>query len=195
MPLMPKKRGPLPESLRLYRVFPWKEHAREGEAGHALYVRTPQGSGRVDNPERYLVVYLSDAPTGAIAEAFGNHAVWSEQLLQGPPSFPNSVRALGTYTAEGRILDLDDPQSLVERELRPSAIVTRDRARTQRWALAIFQERRWSGVRWWSYYKPEWGSYGMWGHDELDPVEVTPLAERLDLVQQAASEVVRVWEP
>jgi hypothetical protein len=111
----------------------------------------------------YRVPYLSDHPAGAVAEAFGNHAVWTAGLLAGPPSLPGSVRALVTYRlAAARILDLDDSRALLRRRLRPSQIVTRDRAVTQRWALAVFRERRWSGARWWSYYDPRWGSLGLW---------------------------------
>jgi hypothetical protein len=192
---MPKKRGPLPDTLTLYRVLPWLEEAGLGEPGHPLYVRTPQGSGRVDNPEHYQVLYASDSFAGAIAEAFGNFTTWTVELLQGPPSLPGSMRALATYAMGGKpILDLDDPAVLHERRLKPSAVVTRDRAVTQAWALEIFRERRWSGSRWWSYYKPEWGSCGVWNHEGLEVQAVVPLLKRADLVRQTAAEIVRLWQ-
>jgi hypothetical protein len=123
--------------------------ARKGEAGHALHRARRQGAGRVDNPEHYRVLYASDAEAGAVAEAFGNHAVWTPLLLGGRPDLPGSVRALATFEAAGiEALDLDDARRLVERELRPSAVVARDRSLTQRWALRIFEEKRWAGIRW-----------------------------------------------
>jgi hypothetical protein len=53
----------------LYRVFPFHPDSSADKPGGALYV-PPQGAGRIDNPDLYTVLYLSDAPVGAIAEAF-----------------------------------------------------------------------------------------------------------------------------
>jgi hypothetical protein len=72
--------------------------------------------------------------------------------------------------------------------------VTRDRRVTQSWALRVYDEDRWAGIRWWSYYRPEWGSYGIWSIGALKVLDAIPLAEDLDLVQRAASDIVRVWE-
>lgn len=135
-----------------------------------------QGAGRLDNPEHYRLLYLSDRPAGAVAEAFGNHARWTDGLLAGPPSLPGSRRVLATYASPRlRLLDLDDAAALVARSLRPSQVVTRDRRVTQRWALAVFREQRWSGVRWWSYYDPGWGSIGLWQPRALRVERVEPL--------------------
>lgn len=179
----------------LYRVFPWLEAASEGEPGHPHYVHTPQGAGRVDNPEHYVVFYASDLPVGAIGEAFGNHALWTPDLLEGPPLMPGSRRALATYeTATINVLDLDDPGSLHERDLRPSRVVTKERSVTQSWALGIYTEDRWDGVRWWSYHYPEWGSFGMWRHDGLKVGEVRPLDSEMGLVMETAALLNRPWE-
>jgi hypothetical protein len=192
---MLKKREHLPEGLRLYRVLPWVRGASKGRPGHPLYVRSPQGSGRVDNPERYLVLYASDSPMGAVAEAFGNNSVWTRELLEGPPALPGSIRALASYEAGGvEILDLDDCAALSPRNLKPSVVVTRDRRVTQAWGLAVHDEDRWAGIRWWSYYRPEWGSYGIWSVDDLSVLETVPLEDNLDLVLRTASDIVRVWE-
>src|SRR5680860_1751191 len=110
------------KTKQLFRVLPWIETASEDEPGHPLYVHTPQGSGRVDNPEHYTVLYASDDPVGAIGEAFGNMAIWTPGLLEGPPLFSSSRRALITYAAgDTETLDLDDPESLVERQLKPGS--------------------------------------------------------------------------
>lgn len=173
---------------RLFRVFPWIETARRGEPGHPLYVSPLQGAGRLDNPEHYRVLYASDSEAGAVGEAFGNHSVWTRHLLAGPPSLPGSRRGLATIAAgSSRILDLDDARRLVERSLRPSAIVTRDRAVTQRWALFAFREKRWAGIRCWSAWDSRWGAHGLWELRGVRVVEVIPLtAEHPALVEAAA---------
>ncbi|MDX1390375.1 MAG: RES domain-containing protein, partial [Acidobacteriota bacterium] len=123
--------------MRLYRVFPRLESADSRQPGHPMYVPPMQGRGRVDNPEHYRVLYASDAPIGAIAEAFRNHAVWTVDLFRSP-ALPDASLALATYDARrASFLDLDDAQTLLDRELRPSDVVTRDRDRTQRWSLAV----------------------------------------------------------
>ncbi len=185
----------MPKYSRLYRVFPWVENAATGEPGHPLYVARPQGHGRVDNPERYLTLYASDDPDGAIGEAFGNHAVWTRDLLGGPPALPGSQRALAViHAAKVDVLDLDDPAVLSERRLRPSKVVTRQREVTQRWALEILHETRWGGVRWWSYHDPEWGSFGLWDVAALRVAEVGPLSDDIGHVRAVAGRMCRVWE-
>lgn len=80
------------------------------------------------------------------------------------PDLPGSVRALAEYEIPNDlpILDLDDARALQVLGLRPSQIVTRDRDVTQRWALSIYEQGNWSGLRWWSYYDPRWYSYALW---------------------------------
>jgi hypothetical protein len=178
---------------RLYRVLPWLDDAREGQPGHPLYIPTPQGAGRVDNPEHYLILYASDVPAGAVGEAFGNHSVWTPELLEGPPLMQGSRRALATYEGDSEALDLDDPAALVERGLKPSRVVTRDRSVTQSWALDVFQERRWDGVRWWSFHHPEWGSFGLWNVTSLTVADVQPLERDSAALTEAARSLNRPW--
>jgi hypothetical protein len=179
---------------RLYRVLPWLAGARAGAAGHPLHRASRQGAGRVDNPEHYAVLYVSDAAAGAVAEAFGNHAVWTPMLLLGRPDLPGSVRALATFdVARIETLDLDDARRLVERELRPSAVVARDRAVTQSWALRVYREKRWAGIRWWSHYDSRWGSFGFWDVSRLKLVDIVPLAPEHSALAEAASALSRPW--
>lgn len=149
--------------MLLYRAFPWSASASVGEPGHALYVPEPNGAGRADNPAHYRALYFSSAPSGAVAETFGTLKLWTPRMF-GRPDLPGSVRALATYDVADplAIFDLDDADALKELALRPSQVVTRDRAVSQRWALAVFEQRRWSGIRWWSYYEPRWYSYALW---------------------------------
>lgn len=176
-------------------MFPWVETAEPRDPGHPLYVSGPQGHGRVDNPEHYVTLYACDDPDGAIGEAFGNHAVWTPDLFQGTPTLPGSVRALATIDAQDvDVVDLDDPAALIERALRPSQVVTRDRAVTQVWSLAIFREGRWDGVRWWSYHNPSWGSFGLWDLTRLRVLDVKALAGEVDRVRDVAATMCRPWE-
>jgi hypothetical protein len=171
----------------LYRVFPWSRAARPGEPGHPLHV--PGGAaGRIDNPEHYRTLYLSDGAGGACAEAFDYRPMWDERMLRGSPALPGSVHALGTYTLtpDSTVCDLDDAARLVDLGLRPSAVVTRDRRATQAWALRIFDEHRWGGIRWWSYYDPRWGSHGVWALEALTLEAVEPLALDHPAVVEAA---------
>lgn len=162
--------------MRLYRVLPRLRDAAPGEPGHPLYVPEHQGAGRADNADRYSATYLSSAPPGAVAEAFGNVSAWTSSMLV-RPKLPGSVRALVTYELpdDVPIFDLDDVRSLEQLGLRPSEVVTRDRAVTQRWALAIYEQQRWAGVRWWSYYDPKWYSYALW--------DITGLVPRMDAIR------------
>jgi hypothetical protein len=152
----------------LYRVLPWVAGAASGEAGHPLFV-PGLAAGRIDNPDHYLVLYLSDGAGGACTEAFDYRPVWDDGMLRGSPSLPGSVHALATYTLDPAVAvcDLDDAHRLVELELRPSNVVTRDRAVTREWALRIFREGRWGGISWWSYFDPRWSSHGIWAVDGL----------------------------
>lgn len=162
----------------LYRVLPYVPGARTGSPGHPMFVPSALGAGRVDNPGQYDVLYLGDTAAGAIAEAFGWASTWDASLFRGIPALPGSVRALATYDlddARVSICDLDDAARLVELGLRPSQVVTRDRAVTQQWAARIYAQKSLAGVRWWSYYDPRWGSYGVWDVSTLRVTTVTVL--------------------
>src|SRR5262249_406634 len=141
--------------LRLFRVLPYLAAAGEREPGGPLYM-PPQGGGRMDNPAFYSVLYLSDAPAGAISEAFGRFPEWSPAILRGRPDMPGSVQALASYELPktARICNLDDTAQLLALRLRPSDVVTRDYVVSRAWALAIFRRKKWAGVCWWSYYDP-----------------------------------------
>lgn len=177
----------------LYRVLPYLRGARAGTPGHPLFVPHSTGAARVDNPGQYDVLYLGDTAAGAIAEAFGWAPRWDASLFRGIPALRGSVRALAAYElADDRaaVCDLDDAQRLVDLGLRPSQVVTRDRSVTQRWAADIHGRGSFAGVRWWSYYDPRWGSYGLWDVSALRVASVTVLddVEQPDFV--AAAEVL-----
>lgn len=166
----------------LYRVFPYVPTAAVNEPGGAAYV-PPQGGGRLDNPGIYSVLYLSDAPAGAIAEAFGRFPEWTAAILEGSPSLPGSARAVARFHLpdDAPICNLDDPVLLQRLGLRPSDIVSRDYTRSRAWAQRIYEQGEqggWFGVRWWSYYDSQWASFGLWNIGRLKLEEVKLL--RLD---------------
>lgn len=177
--------------MLLYRVFPWLDRAGQGEPGHALHVAERQGAGRVDNPDLYRVLYVSSAPAAAVAERFGTLTPWTPRMFL-TPELPGSRKALATYELDDgvTVFDLDDTRALQELGLRPSQVVTRERAVTQRWAREIFSRRRAAGVRWWSYYDPRWYAYALWERTGLRVRSVEPLDLDHPAVREAA-EVLR----
>jgi len=176
----------------LYCVFPFLAAAIKHEPGGALYV-PPPGGGRIDNPGSYSVLYLSDAAAGAIAEAFGRFPEWTPGILEGGPSLPGSARAIARYRLadDAPICNLDDVEQLRSLALRPSDIVTRDYTRSRAWARRIYEQGKWSGVRWWSYYDPAWFSYGLWDVKALTLAEVTPLTLDHPALEEASRTIVR----
>ena len=163
----------------LYRVFPHVATAAGDEPGGAVYV-PPQGGGRLDNPGTYSILYLSDAPAGAIAEAFGRFPEWTEAILEPAPSLAGSARAIARFHLpdEAPVCNLDDAALLQSLDLRPSDVVTRDYARSRAWARKIYEQRKWFGVKWWSYYDSQWASFGLWDISRLKLEDVKLL--RLD---------------
>lgn len=90
-----------------------------------------------------------------------------------------------------QVLDLDDVVGLAELGIRPSEVVTRDRAVTQAWALRAYRRDRWAGIRWWSYYDARWYSYGLWDIAGLRFREVHALSIEQPALLEAASVLKR----
>jgi RES domain-containing protein len=176
----------------LYRVFPYLARAAKNEPGSALYLPAP-GGGRLDNAAAYAVLYLSDAAAGAIAEAFGRFSEWTPAILEGSPSLPGSARAIARFQLpeQAPICDLDDPAQLGALGLRPSDVVTRDYTRSRAWARRIYEQGRWIGVRWWSYYDAQWASLGLWEIGQLKLEEVRLLQFDDVALRHASRTIVR----
>lgn len=184
--------------MPLYRVVPWVEDAPPGEPGHPLFVDvTRQGGGRADNPRHYRALYVSESPQAAIGEAFGDLGRWSTDMFD-VPWLEGGTRALVTFHAPQAlaVLDLDDAQVLLELNARPTDVIGRDRERTREIALTIWLQRRWAGLRWWSWWRPSWRNQVLWaavGEAPTWPLEVQgiePLTLEHDAVR-IASEVLR----
>jgi hypothetical protein len=83
---------------------------------------------------------------------FRGHSITSADL-----SRAGRVSALATLElAEGlSLVDLDDPQSLVERRLRPSRVATGEREVSQQVARGVYAEGA-AGLSWWSTIEASW---------------------------------------
>ena len=184
--------------MRAYRVFPYLSTAKPGDPGHPEFVPPSRGANRLDNAEHYTVRYFAEHAAGAVAETLGQYDTWVAGMLRGKPG-SGMVRAVAACEIRRpeRLLDLDDGQALVDRGIRPTQVVRRDLPVTQAWALRVYEERtsargtrRWDGVRWWSWYRPEWPVVGLWAGD-VELLEVQPLSLEHPAVREAASALGR----
>jgi hypothetical protein len=135
------------------------------------------GASRVDNPGVYEVLYVGDSAARGACRGLRVEA------CLGPRFVPWRPEPSGQHPGTGQLLDediatvcdLDDATRLVELDLRPSRVVTKDRAITQGWALDLYNVDAFAGVRWWSSYDSRWGSYGVWDITALTLIDVSVL--------------------
>ena len=141
----------------LYRFFPHDPGTPPRAEGGSLFVpRALQGPGRHDAPEAYGALYLGRRPVSVIAEflkRYQRQEVGAEDLWWAPGR-PYALAALDDSALPG-LLDLDDPQNLVARALRPSEVATGRRKVTQGWARALHAAGS-SGFEWWSTIEASW---------------------------------------
>src|ERR1700719_1710944 len=148
--------------MLLYRVAPYLATAADAsQPGHPMYLPPSKGKGRVDNPSLYSVWYLSLTEAGAVGEIFASHPVWKDAMLD-YVDLTGARFALHTFYIpdSSRIIDLDNAKYLFDRGLRPTQVVSVNRAVTQSWAKDLFHEPgatgpAWHGVRWWSRHHPD----------------------------------------
>jgi hypothetical protein len=148
----------------LYRVFPYLASAEEGEPGHPLYIPTPQGNGRWDNPALYHIRYFAISAEAAVGEAFANFSTWTPVMLSFP-QIPGAERVIGTFLFDEEkhpLLDLDDAENLAARNMKPTSVVRRNRAASEEIARRIFEEGKWAGIQWWSFHRPQWPLVALW---------------------------------
>lgn len=184
--------------MLVYRVFAHLPSAAAGKPGHPGYLHKPQGKGRLDNPLHYDVWYFALTPEAAVGEVFADLTLWGEDMFEFP-ALPGARRALGVFELPDdlSLLDLDDAATLLARGLRPTQVIARNRATTQSWSLAIFNEhndhgtRRWTGVRWWSYHRPHWTVIGLWQVTGERPPRHEARIEPLDLDHPAVLDASR----
>jgi hypothetical protein len=140
----------------LYRLFPRVEGAPPEEPGGPLFVpRLDQGQGRHDNPDAFGTLYLSRVPVSPVAErltSLRGRIVTDDYLVREGARL--SLQIVDESDLE-RLLDLDDPENLVARSLRPSSVATRNRETTQPIARALYDEGA-AGFEWWSTIEASW---------------------------------------
>jgi RES domain-containing protein len=162
--------------MRAYRVCwvdpRWRQLAPE-DPFHPLGVAVDrQGGGRFDNPHRYAALYAATSPQAAVGETFANSSTWlAEEVTRAKERRPRCLVTLEVDVDEHRLLDLDDPRTLVDLGLRPSDVVRRNRDHTQEIAQAIWMalpETGTRGLRWRSYWRVEWEVLMLWS-DDLQP--------------------------
>jgi len=178
--------------VNLFRIFPCLHNAQERAPGGPLY-STAGSENRIDNPDLYRIFYASSHPEAAVAEWLGRFAVWEPHHFNPPLRVPNAAVSLATIGAgDSTFVDLDDAAALLSWNLRPSEVVTRDYARRRAWATRIFNEApHVSGVRWWSFYNPDWGTFGRWRTDDLTVTSIEPLTLDHPAVVAAAEVIAR----
>jgi hypothetical protein len=90
------------------------------------------------------------------------------------------------------VLDLDDPRTLVARDLRPSGVATGDRTVTQRMALDVYREGA-VGISWWSTIEASWINLTLFAERATERLrlagEPEPLGPRHPAVREAAEAV------
>ena len=191
---------------RVTWVDPGWESLESSEPFHPLFIPVDrQGQGRFDNPHLYAALYVSTTDRGAVGETFGNFSRWpSDEIERTKDGRP---RCLVRYQVpdDATVLDLDDPQVLVDLAIRPSDVVRRNRDHTQEVANSVWQTRADSGVigfSWWSYWRPEWTMVMLWsdglGHPYFPSVTVGQVEELTiahPAVQVAADVLPRELQP
>lgn len=140
----------------LYRRFPFIPGAGPSDPGGALYVpRIDQGEGRHDNPDAYAALYMSRDPVSPVAELLKD----APRGILDPAFLLHEGAPYGLAAFEesrlSDLVDLDDPEALAARALRPSGVATGKRGPTQRLALRIHQEGA-AGFEWWSTIEASW---------------------------------------
>lgn len=160
--------------------------------GGPLFVpRQQQGAGRHDSPDRFGTWYCARDPVSAVAESI---AFARGQRLEDDDfvTASGAVRSLVSLWLDDEVtlVDLDDPQALATRRLRPSEVATRRRTVTQRIATSLFDEGA-TGFLWWSRLEAEWINATLF-HERARPhvsVVARPrrLSVRLPEVREAAA--------
>jgi hypothetical protein len=141
-----------------WRVFP-DGGADPHDEGGALWVPLIyQGDGRHDNPTLYGALYAAGSPVTAVTEVlapFRGSGDLSQAMLfrNGRP-----LALAEVYLDDDVVpLDLDSPATLAREGLRPSAVATRDRRVTQRYAASLFLKHQGiAGITWWSTLESSW---------------------------------------
>lgn len=180
----------------LFRLFPQVDGASPHEEGGPLHVPWAlQGGGRHDNPDRYPAFYASRVAESVVAERLRRlrGQVVGPRDLRDHADRPYALVPLDDGDLRA-VVDLDDPANLVKREVRPSAMATRNRTVTRRIALGIYDEGV-DGFEWWSAIEASWINVTLFGDRAVDALQVAGEPQPLTMSHpavRAAAEVVGV---
>ena len=187
--------------MRAYRIAPWPTGGTTKHLFRSLEaVRSGQQSGRWDNSRLYGALYLALSQAGAVAEVLGNHTFWTDSLFDSPAT--GLRRHLLTIEVDDAVMrsvvDVDDPRFLQERGLRPSEVAGRARARTRTLAADRFSEGA-AGIRFWSYYRPEWTNLVLFvpplQPSDVHVTQAEPMSVDMPCVAAASEMLCRVVTP
>jgi hypothetical protein len=173
----------------LFRVFSWDGRSLDDRQSGPLAVPRPrQGAGRHDNPDLYGAWYCARTAVSAIAEAlqtFRGHVLTARDFVR----VDGRRLALARITLDGAagLLDLDDPDQLVERQLRPSQVATRIRGTTQAVARRLFLDGV-AGFAWWSSFEASWINMTLFEERVRARIFLAGTPERLTLTMPAVVE-------
>ena len=172
-------------------MFPSRDGADPAQDGGPLFVaRALQGSSRHDTPDRYGALYATRVALSAVAERllrFRGQRLSDADLVRAD----GRRYALAAIDDAGltSVPDLDDPQELVRRRLRPSWVATSDRSVTQPIALQAFDEGA-EGFAWWSTIEAGWSNVTLFAERAIPRLRVggrlDPLTTGHPLVRAAA---------
>jgi hypothetical protein len=129
-------------------------------------------------------------PDHAVAEwiqGYRGHVLESSELIVESKPLALASFAWDDTVGPG-IVDLCDPERLVEFDLAPDRIASRQRRVTQSIAAAIHREG-WRGLRWWSVFFGEWHTIVLFRdrvESPLKPGEPEPLSLDHPAVVEAA---------
>jgi hypothetical protein len=178
--------------VRLWRTVPLDRSAAERGPGGPLWFPVElQGFGRHDNPDLYGCIYAAEDPVSAVVESLARFR-GTGQLTA--PMLTRTGRPLALAEFEladdAATIDLDDPEFLASRHLRPSRLATHHRENTQAIAGDLYLRFPDAvGLRWWSTLEASWINRTLFdrGAEALTLVEVDAMRIDEPLVREAAT--------
>jgi hypothetical protein len=165
-----------------WRAFPWDPAAKAGEPFSPSYIHPNQGSGRFDLSGK-LVVYLAESAVHAVAEKlqrFRGQKIDRNDLIESGKPLALVECRLGKI----KIADLCDPALLVKHDIKPDVLASRDFAKTQRVAAALYKEG-FAGLRWWSALSGDWHTIVVF-QGAIAYAKPEPLSLEHKIVQEAS---------
>ena len=146
----------MPENF--HRVFLWDGKSREKLTVNKIYPpRLQQGTGRYDIPDQDGVIYCSTSPVSAVAEILqGFRGTFiTDKVFSRPDGRIRALANISLSHSATPLVDLNDPETMLRFNLRPSQIATMNRQTTQNTARLIFDSGA-IGFTWWSTLEASW---------------------------------------